>query len=637
MLVAGGAFLVVPRNNERPVDPAIVVPPVSVPSSNVTAQAESDSKPTSVKLAKGFVGTAECARCHAEQHESYLATHHSRSLTKVDAATSEKPGEFYHAISHTKFEASIADGRLWHSQSLQLSPSAGPEERFVIDHLPVKYVIGSGSFAKGYLLEDQEFLVQSPVTWYAKPQHYAIAPGYDVPAHLGTTRLIADHCLFCHVNSLARKDGNDEKLVVTGDAIGCERCHGAGEQHAALFSSLTDLDDRPEDPRIANPGKLDRFAAESICAQCHLQGDAIVDAAGKSGWDFKPGERLDATRVDYKAENAGPDRKAFVDHFDQLWHSACYLNTSTLTCITCHDPHHAPTGETVEQIQIENCLKCHEDQSCSLELNVRVEREQNRCYRCHMPRTGSGVPHAATTNHRIGIYPGDSAEPPPTKSDHATTTLRRLVSPLDPRRDESSARDDAMADALWSLQDSPNYLPEAELGDAALEALLAIAPAAPDDAELHASIARLAKRKADSLTPSAMNREAIDEAWRVAERHAFRVLELEPNPNLKHKHALRVLSATFFERGDFARAAQCGVELGTSGRSAKDWYNFGLALGRMQQFAEAEQAFRMAIRLDARYEPPYRSLFTLYSALNPAMADQVRRAALQLEHLKPSE
>ncbi len=39
-----------------------------------------------------------------------------------------------------------------------MSPTTSVE--LPLGELPVKYVIGSGAFAKGYLLEDGEFLVQ---------------------------------------------------------------------------------------------------------------------------------------------------------------------------------------------------------------------------------------------------------------------------------------------------------------------------------------------------------------------------------------------------------------------------------------------------------------------------------------------
>ncbi len=587
---------------------------------------------THVSMPDGFVGTASCAGCHAEHYASYLATHHSRSLSVVDARR-EMSGSFNHELSKTSFHATTSESGLVHQQSVLVPTSSATREEFPISELPVKYVMGSGAFAKAYLLEDREFLAQSPVTWYRKPNEYAMAPGYDIVAHLGTTRTISDECLFCHAGLVTRKNGNDEKLVIHELAINCERCHGAGAEHAELYSALkNDQADRVKDAKIVNPHKLDRAEAESICAQCHLQGDISVDSEGHAVWDFQPGGLLSDTRVTYKIDKptttSDGATKTFVDHFDQLWQSACYQQSETLTCITCHDPHHTESELPSSVVQSQHCMSCHADEACGLAHEVRVEREQNVCFRCHMPRVDSEVPHTATTNHRIAIPSAFEARVPSATDQAGQSSLRRLHSPLDPVQPDLRSR--AIALARWQLDGIKNDARPKNLSETAIDELLKIVQSDPNDAVCHLAIARLYSAAAD-VESEDVSDDSKTKLWGLAQQHALKVLSLESLPTSIRKQALEIMLAKTFDDGEYETASRYGIELIQIGRNAKDIYNTGLALGRMQQFSDAEMAFREAIRIDGTYTAPYRSLFKLYSAANPALAAQIREIGMMLE------
>ena len=43
----------------------------------------------------------------------------------------------------------------------------------------VRYVLGSGSHARAFLIERDEYLFQSPITWYAQENRLALAPSYE--------------------------------------------------------------------------------------------------------------------------------------------------------------------------------------------------------------------------------------------------------------------------------------------------------------------------------------------------------------------------------------------------------------------------------------------------------------------------
>jgi hypothetical protein len=588
------------------------------------------------KFPDGYVGTAVCASCHTEQHESYLKTHHSRSIREVNLA-SEKVGEtLHHPLSKRSYDILAKDGRLWHREWRHLSDA--PNDRFQVNELPVCYLMGSGVFEQGYLLADGDYLVQSPVSWYVGGGgKLGMAPGFDVPSHYGFTRTISDECLFCHAGLVSQRGGNPHQPVIHELSIGCERCHGPGAEHSELYRKIdsgelkfsTDLD-----PKIVDPAQLDRSQSESICGQCHLHGDAIAHAAGAQIWDFVAGEELTHTRVHYKHKATGEFDKVFTAHFDQMWQSPCYQKTETLTCVTCHDPHLGEPMADQVAFRRQQCNECHLDQGCGLPLDQRIAREQNDCIKCHMPTIDSEIPHTSTTSHWIAVY--DSGKPrgiesSPSKSSPIessnTETLRRVqTSP--PLSDQEIARRDVLAQSYWTVD-------QANLGNlkplqsfTMKDKLRGLIRGDRTDAEIYSLLARMARATADGTTPE--NPSVLEQQWRSAATNATKSLQLEKRPVKARESALEVLGNQLMHSEDYASAVDCFSELTETRREAADWYNLGLCLARIGRLGDAELSLREAIRIDATYAAPYRSLSVLYRTINPGASRQFAVMAQRL-------
>ena len=79
------------------------------------------------------------------------------------------------------------------------------------------------------------------------------------------------------------------------NGIRCDRCHGLGEDHAR----------RPSAGNIVNPAKLPAAARDSICEQCHLEGETRMLNPGKRWLDFRPGEPFEQVAVTYLAAQQG--------------------------------------------------------------------------------------------------------------------------------------------------------------------------------------------------------------------------------------------------------------------------------------------------------------------------------------------
>jgi len=381
------------------------------PSLSPSPQPVANTEPTVSERADEFVGSAKCAECHREQHESYLRTTHSRSLSIVDPAEEPADGEFLHEASGRTYRVYREDGELRHHEAL-LTESG---ETVAEADYAVKYLVGSGAHTRSYLVEIDGFLSESPITWYDSLKDWSVSPGYDVAYPPSFERAADVGCLVCHVGSAEPIDGSTHRVEFHELAIGCERCHGPGRAHVAAAEADQAADELAA--TIANPSHLSRTLTEDICAQCHLRGDATIFLPDKNPLDFRPGEPLSSVRVDYFLQRPNSDMKV-VGHVEQMRLSACYTQSETLTCTTCHEMHSQETTPPGPDFYRTRCLDCHAVDACGLpESDVQRVSSNDNCVACHMPQTKTDIPHIAFTHHRIGLHADE--EPDAASSDDA--------------------------------------------------------------------------------------------------------------------------------------------------------------------------------------------------------------------------
>ena len=139
-------------------------------ASNGTARGANSpaSKPSAVQASSlsGFVGIAECASCHSNQHQSWLLTAHSRAISLVDPESEPPDGQFFHDKSGRSFRVDRRQGQLWHTESMAPATKVGvttSEQHSLPEFcVPVKYLVGSGRHSRTYLTELDGFLMESP-------------------------------------------------------------------------------------------------------------------------------------------------------------------------------------------------------------------------------------------------------------------------------------------------------------------------------------------------------------------------------------------------------------------------------------------------------------------------------------------
>lgn len=292
----------------------------------------------------------------------------------------EPDGQFVHQASGATVSIFRKDGVMHHKI----------EERGLSADYPISYAVGFGSVGRSYLIELGGHFFQSPAAFYTKRSEWDSSPGYETERILDFTRPITSDCLVCHAGAVEK---SASKTVLT--PIGCNRCHGDGENHRL----------HPFPGTIVNPAKLPNRERDSICEQCHLESATVVLNPNKYWWDFRAGERLEQVEAHYVYRAANNEQLPIgaVSQAEQLALSVCARSSGgKLWCGTCHNPHGEPTDRRRQIKQI--CESCH----APAEVAAIHKQEPEDCVACHMPRRQAvDVSHAAITDHRIAKHPAE--------------------------------------------------------------------------------------------------------------------------------------------------------------------------------------------------------------------------------------
>ncbi|MBI3866364.1 MAG: tetratricopeptide repeat protein [Planctomycetia bacterium] len=361
----------------------------------------------------GYVGSRECVKCHRDEHASYLKTTHSRSLAEVDVSREPPDAEYYHELSGRHYRI-YRDG-----ETLRLREFIQDEqgqEVVLVDHA-ARFAMGSGNYARAYLVQVDDFLIQAPVRWLPRLSTWGMAAGYENdPRQQGFGREIGWGCLDCHAGRVEMIDGAFMRLNVPELAIGCERCHGPGGLHVQERQAELPIRGGFDDS-IVNLRHLSRERQEDVCSQCHLSGIADADVRGRSKADFRPGLRMSDFHISYRIER--PESPMAVSgQIEHMRLSRCYLESKTMTCATCHNPHALPDESEKVDYYRNKCLSCHQVESCGLSVEARREQQtQDNCIVCHMPRGPTDIPHFSFTHHRVGIHAANPQNDRLTESD----------------------------------------------------------------------------------------------------------------------------------------------------------------------------------------------------------------------------
>jgi predicted CXXCH cytochrome family protein len=405
-------------------------------------------------LGCGVMALAEqpCSQCHPAEVAAFARSPMGRSVGAPSVFTE---GRVVHKLSGS----TIAIRRRGPVVEHEL------EQRGVVAKYPVAYSVGAGIVGYSYMVRLGQYLYQSPVSYYTQTKSWDLTPGYETEPYLDFTHQISSGCLFCHTGSvsLIGKAGNQ-----FGDPpftpISCERCHGSPAAHL----------NNPVPGSIVNPAKLVPSRRDSVCEQCHLEGDVRILNPGRDWWDFQAGQALESVFATYLG-NADSGTLRAVSQSELLSQSQCARQSGgRLWCGTCHNPHadEPNRAQSVRQV----CLSCHADL-----FAAGRHQAANECASCHMPRLRpTNVAHAAITDHSIPRRPRPEGSEASAKASAGDAELKawREPEPALIQRDLGLAWFDLAADKHIASGVTEAYrilskLPPRERQDAAVQADLA--------------------------------------------------------------------------------------------------------------------------------------------------------------------
>jgi predicted CXXCH cytochrome family protein len=328
---------------------------------------------------------AGCASCHRDIYERY------RKTPMANASGLATQGfiaaDYLHQASGVHYRIDEDHGRVW------LRYERDDPARALGGRRELRYFIGSGKRGRTYLFEQQGYWFEAPINWYGKKQLWDMAPNYLTAREMPLTLPVDPGCLHCHASNVASSlpDARNHYAAApfAHGGITCEACHGDAATHVASGGKTAML----------KINALEPLRRDSVCLNCHLEGQAAVDRRGKRVEDFKPGDNLfDYTLYFvYRGENGSGGRA--TSQWEALLKSACMQKSGTkMTCTTCHDPHGSPAPENRVAFYREKCLQCHSAAGFATSHHT----ENPDCTACHMARPPSNdIAHEQVTDHWI--------------------------------------------------------------------------------------------------------------------------------------------------------------------------------------------------------------------------------------------
>jgi len=531
-----------------------------IATASQNAPPKADGNPAAAN--HGYVGNEACAKCHPVIYESYMRF--AMAHASGPAADNLITGEFTHKQSGVHYAIYREGGKVYLSYER-------PGDPLVHGKRELLYFIGQGRRGRTYLFAEDGFVFESPVNWYADRKIWDMAPAYGEATEVPLNLPALTSCLNCHVSGVRAPIGGTENKyaapIFLYSGVTCERCHGAGGDHVRGGA-------------IVNPAKLPAKLRDQVCMQCHLEGNAAIERAGKHIYEYKPGANLSEYVVYFVLTGNVPPGLRATSQFESFAQSVCKKKSGdSMSCLSCHDSHQTVPPEQRVAFYRAKCIACHGES-----FAAKHHRKQGSCAGCHMPASlSSDVAHTEVTDHRILRIPASETAAPSNSN-----TLPDLV-PF-PRSSQTEQSERELALAWQSLVDSGMTMAQPK-ADRLLQAVLRLSP---QDPSLLSALAYSAQKRGDYTEARALYKSA---------------LQNDPN-SIDAATNLGVLEAT---QGNPQQAIQLWQDAfeRAPGRS-----QIGMNLARLFCQTEQFESARSSVLHVLRFNPDLDSAKMMLNALN---------------------
>lgn len=336
-----------------------------------------------------------CVPCHREICERYATT--PMAHASGGAIDGLIPADFRHAASGIHYRVYREDNKVWLSYERAIAPPQGGSTNPLNGRQELRLYLGSGKRGRTYLFQQEGYWFEAPINWYAKKQVWDMTPNHLSDREMPLTLPVDSGCLHCHASGVASSLPDARNHYVgqpfADGGITCEGCHGDASAHVASQGKTAML----------KLNALEPVRRDSVCLNCHLEGDVGVDRMGKQAENFRPGDNLFdyAEFFVYRSETGSGGRA--TSQWEALLQSECKKKSGErMTCSTCHDPHSSPTADERVMFYRQRCLQCHNEPRF-----ISAHHPENRdCTACHMARASSSdIAHEQVTDHFIRSHP----------------------------------------------------------------------------------------------------------------------------------------------------------------------------------------------------------------------------------------
>lgn len=383
---------------------------------------DSPSPSTSTIEAVGYndyAPTQSCAGCHAEAYQKHLKTAHfltgQPSFRQYILGSFKKGKNEYWYSPDIRLVMEHRD-----SSCYQVAYFKGAEKKA----MRFDMVIGSGVLGQSYLTFRGNRLFQLPITYFTAADQWSNSPGFP-SGKVMIDRPVSARCLECHISYAQPMEGEDllepktfdQKKFIYG--VDCQKCHGPAAKHVSYQLQ------HPEDKKasfIVNPAKLNPALQLDVCGLCH--GGNLQKTS--PSFSFQPGNPLSEHFTVDSITDPSSMANSIDVHGNQLGllkASACFRNTPSMTCSSCHNIHENQRGQTA--LFSGKCQQCHSVEAPSFQTPAHANKNlvKTNCIDCHMPLQtsraiavdvqGSETPKASKLrSHWIAIYKNSVPQQP---------------------------------------------------------------------------------------------------------------------------------------------------------------------------------------------------------------------------------
>lgn len=356
--------------------------------------------------AHDYVGWSVCGECHAQRLHDFQKTRHFLALRLPDQMKFPRGFDpvlppFIPAGSPVQFQATTSP-----QPAIIATPLTGQDSEKKIS--PIAYAYGAEAGTdEVYFTQQGDQIFELPLVWIHPDDCWGTTQ-FDPYGSGDLSRPLAPQCLECHSVWVDFKRGShnrygplDPQLL----GVTCERCHGPAKSHVEYHRA------QPAEKiarHIVQPKSLSRDRQMDLCAQCHTN----TVRHRRPPFSYRPGEDLADSFLVLKMDF--PEENRVANQLHSFQESACFRKSDSLTCITCHDPHHAP-DKSDPLASSRSCVTCHEPDRCGARSRLPQPLQDN-CAACHMPKRskvqivfesqkGNLSFPAPRFEHRIGVYP----------------------------------------------------------------------------------------------------------------------------------------------------------------------------------------------------------------------------------------